>query len=53
MKLSDMTFMNIKIDEDLLNIIKKNIFIIAYILQIMFILMYTEPELQPFVYVRF
>ena len=45
--------MTIKIDENLLDIIKKNICIIAYILQIIFILIYTDPELQPFVYVRF
>jgi hypothetical protein len=45
--------MSIKIDENLLDIIKKNICVIAYILQIIFILIYTDPELQPFVYVRF
>ncbi len=27
--------------------------IIFYVLQILFILIYSEPELQPFVYVRF
>ncbi len=46
-------FMDIKINENLMNIIKKNMFIIAYILQMIFILMYSEPALQPFVYVRF
>ena len=53
MKMNNEAFMGIKIDENLINIIKKNIFIIAYILQIIFIFIYTEPELQPFVYVRF
>jgi len=53
MKMSNKTFIDIDIDEDLLKILKKNIFIIAYILQILFVLMYTDPELQPFVYVLF
>ena len=53
MKMSNEAFVGIKIDENLVNIITKNIFIIAYILQIIFIFIYTEPALQPFVYVRF
>ena len=53
MKMGNEVLMNIKLNEDLLYILKKNMIIVAYILQIIFILMYTEPELQPFVYVRF
>jgi hypothetical protein len=53
MKKNDDAFMKRKINENFLNIIKNNICIVAYILQIIFILIYTEPELQPFVYVRF
>jgi hypothetical protein len=53
MKTSNEAFMKKKITESLLNIIKNNICIVAYMLQIIFILIYTEPELQPFVYVRF
>jgi hypothetical protein len=53
MEMGNEAFMNRKINENMLNIIKKNICIIAYILQMIFILIYTEPELQPFVYVRF
>jgi hypothetical protein len=53
MKMSNETFVNRKINENVLNIIKKNIYIVAYILQMIFILIYTEPQLQPFVYVRF
>lgn len=33
--------------------IKRNMVIVIYLLQIFFILMYSEPEVQPFVYVRF
>jgi hypothetical protein len=51
--MSNETFVNRKINENVLNIIKKNIYIVAYILQMIFILIYTEPQLQPFVYVRF
>jgi hypothetical protein len=51
--MSNETFVNRKINENVLNIIKKNIYIVAYILQMIFILIYTEPQLQAFVYVRF
>ncbi len=53
METGNEAFTNIKINENLLYLLKKNMIIIAYILQIIFVLMYTEPELQPFVYVRF
>jgi len=33
--------------------VKRNFTIVIYILQILFIIMYSEPEVQPFVYVRF
>ena len=39
--------------EKILKTIKINGIIIFYILQILFILMYIRPEIQPFVYVRF
>lgn len=34
-------------------IIKINALIIYYLLQVLFILMYSETTMQPFVYVRF
>lgn len=33
--------------------LKVNFIIIAYLLQILFVLIYSEPEVEPFVYVRF
>jgi len=53
METGNETSINRRINKNMLNIIKDNICIIAYILQMIFILIYTEPELQPFVYVRF
>ena len=53
METGNETSINRKINENVLNIIENNICIIVHILQIVFILIYTEPELQPFVYVRF
>ena len=53
MDMSNEIFASIKISEDFIDVIKKNISIIIYILQIIFVLIYTEPELQPFVYVLF
>lgn len=34
-------------------ILKRNIVLLYYILQILFIVLYSNPEVQPFVYVRF
>jgi len=39
--------------EKIKNMIKLHALIFIYIIQILFIIMYTEPEIQPFVYVRF
>lgn len=37
----------------LTNFVKENSIIVLYLLQLLFILIYSEPEVQPFVYVRF
>lgn len=43
-----------KEDKDkIIRFIKRQSVIIFYLLQIMFILIYAEPEVEPFVYVRF
>ena len=39
--------------QELLDAVKHHGVIILYLLQLAFILMYTEPEVQPFAYVRF
>jgi len=36
-----------------MEIIKKNLVVIFYIIQVLFIFMYIETDVQPFVYVRF
>jgi len=36
-----------------MDILKRNGTIIFYLIQILFILMYLDTEIQPFVYVRF
>jgi len=43
----------IMINNKIKKILKTNFLIIFYLLQILFILIYIEPELQQFVYVRF
>lgn len=32
---------------------KRHLVIVYYLLQLLFILLYADPEVQPFVYVRF
>ena len=39
--------------DELIKLLKKNAIIVFYLLQLLFIFMYSEPEIQPFVYVRF
>jgi hypothetical protein len=39
--------------QKILKLAKTNALIIFYLLQILFIFMYIEPDLQQFVYVRF
>lgn len=46
-----MMFDNIKPEN--MEMIKKNLVIIFYIIQVLFICMYIETDVQPFVYVRF
>lgn len=45
--------MSSSIRQKLLDTVRQHGVIILYLLQLAFILMYTEPEVQPFVYVRF
>jgi hypothetical protein len=45
--------MNADTRTKILGFLRKNAILLFYILQILFILIYSEPEVQPFVYVRF
>jgi hypothetical protein len=42
-----------KLSPGTLQLIKTNATIIIYLLQVLFILIYSEPDVQPFVYVHF
>jgi hypothetical protein len=45
--------MNQQRKESALHLIRTHLIILSYILQLLFIAMYSQPEVQPFVYVRF